>query len=251
MQVSRDGGLTWSTGVPLTPRNPSAVGAIPVVQPTGTVVVVYLGRDEMLAARSTDGGTTFTTARIAEAASRKVQGLRDFPLPSADVDRSGRVYAAWHDCRSRPDCGANDIVLASSSDGVTWSPPRRVPVAPVDSPTHLLLPVVTADQATAGGRVAITYYVMPTAACDSASCRIDAAFVSSANGGATWSAPQRLSARSMRFAWIARSVSGRMLADYVATSYVPGGVVAIFALASPLARDGSLREAIFATRLAR
>jgi hypothetical protein len=250
--VSRDGGLTWSASVPTTPRNPSAVGAFPVVQPNGTLVVVYLGRGEMLAARSTDNGASFTQARIAEAASIDIRELRDPPLPSADADGAGRIYVTWHDCRSRPNCAANDIVLATSSDGLAWST-RRVPIVATASRAHFVHPAVAIDPATSGARarVGITYYVLPTTACDVSSCRIDVGFVSSANGGASWGAPQRLNARSMRLAWLPPTSLGRMLADYISTSWVRGAALAIFAHASPLAADGSFREAIFATRLAR
>jgi hypothetical protein len=251
-QVSRDGGLTWAAAVPTTPRSPSVVGAFPVVQPNGTLVVVYLGRAEMLAARSTDNGASFTQARIAEAASIDIRELRDPPLPAADVDRSGRIYVTYHDCQLRPDCAANDVVLATSTDGLAWST-RRVPIVPTRSPVHFVHPAVAVDPTTSGSRarVGITYYVMPTPACNVSTCRIDVGFVSSANGGATWLAPRRLNARPMRLAWLPPTSLGRMLADYISTSWVRGAAVAVFAHASPLAADRTFREAIFATRLPR
>lgn len=251
-QVSRDGGLTWSQAVPMTPRDPNVVGAFPVVQPNGTLIAVYLGRGEMLASRSSDNGASFTQARIAEAASIDIRELRDPPLPAADVDSSGRVYVTYHDCRTRPNCAANDIVLATSGDGVGWST-ARVPIAATTSPTHFVHPTIAVDPATSGGRVrlGITYYVLPTTECDVSTCKIDVGFVSSANGGASWSSPRRLNARSMRLAWLPPTQLGRMLADYVSVSWVPGAAVAVFAHASPLAADGTYREAIFATRLRR
>jgi hypothetical protein len=251
-QVSRDGGVTWSAPVPTTPRDPNVVGAFPVVQPNGTLVVVYLDGREMGAARSTDNGASFTQTRIAQAVSIDLRELRDPPLPAADVDSSGRIYATWHDCQPRPDCSANDIVLATSTDGVAWST-RRVPIVPAQSRAHFVHPAVAVDPATSGARVrvGITYYVMPTAACEVATCRIDAGFVSSANGGVTWGAPRRLTARSAQLGWIPPTTLGRMLADYISTSFVRDAAVAIFAHASPLAADGTFREAIFATRLAR
>ena len=251
-QVSRDGGLTWSAPVPTTPRDPNVVGAFPVVQPNGTLVVVYLDGREMGAARSTDNGASFTQARMAAATSIDIRELRDPPLPSADVDASGRIYATWHDCEPRPGCSANDIVVATSMDGVSWST-RRVPIVPPAAQTHFVHPAVAVDPATSGARarVAITYYVLPTAACDVATCKIDVGYVSSANGGSTWRAPRRLNARSMRLTWLPPTQLGRMLADYISTSFVRGAAVAVFAHASPLASDGTFREAIFATRVPR
>jgi hypothetical protein len=256
-QVSRDGGLTWSAAVATTPRDPNVVGAFPVVQPNGTLVVVYWNSPAMEAARSTDNGASFTQARIAESRYRPIaqgrdQLLRDPSLPIADVDNAGRIYATWHDCRTRPDCSANDVVLATSTDGVAWTT-RRVPIVPPESSASFVHPAVATDPTSPPGqpRLGITYYVLPTAACDLATCRIDAGFVSSPNGGGRWSAPRRLNARSMRLSWLPPTTLGRMLADYISTSYVRDAAVAVFAHASPLAADGSFREAIFATRLPR
>jgi hypothetical protein len=251
-QVSRDGGLTWSAAVPTTRRDPNVVGAFPVVQPNGTLVVVFLDGREMGAARSTDNGASFAQARIAEAASIDIRELRDPPLPAADVDSSGRIYVTYHDCRTRPSCSANDVMLATSTDGVNWST-ARVPIAATTSRTHLVHPAIAVDPSTSGSRVrlGIVYYVLPTIECDVDTCRIDVGFVSSANGGSTWSSPRRLNARSMRLAWLPPTQLGQMLADYISVSWVPGAAVAVFAHASPLAGDGTFREAIFATRLAR
>jgi hypothetical protein len=251
-QVSRDGGLTWSAPAPTTPRDPNVVGAFPVVQPNGTLVVVYLDGREIGSARSSDNGASFTQARIATATSIDIRELRDPPLPSADVDGSGRIYATWHDCQPRPGCSANDVVLATSTDAVSWST-RRVPIVAPTSRAHFVHPAVAVDPSTSGGRtrIGITYYVLPTVACAVSRCKIDVGFVSSASGGSAWSAPTRLNARSMRLPWLPPTQLGRMLADYISTSYVRGAAIAVFAHASPLASDGSFREAIFATRLPR
>ena len=251
-QVSRDGGLTWSAPVATTTRDPNVVGAFPVVQPNGTLVVVYWNHPAMEAARSTDNGASFTQAQISEARYIPVRDLRDPPLPAADVDSSGRIYVTWQDCRLRPGCSANDIVLATSTDGLTWST-SRVPIAPTQSERTFVHPAVAVDPTTSGGRarLGVTYYVLPTPRCDLSTCRIDAGFVSSQNGGASWGTPRRLNPRPMRLTWLPPTSLGRMLADYVSTSYVRDAAVAVFAHASPLASDGSFREAIFATRLAR
>jgi hypothetical protein len=162
------------------------------------------------------------------------------------------VYVTYHDCRTRPSCSANDIVLATSADGVAWST-ARVPIAATTSRTHFVHPAVAVDPRTSGSRarLGITYYVLPTTDCDVSTCRIDVGFVSSSNGGASWSSSRRLNSRSMRLAWLPPTQLGRMLADYISVSFVPGAAVAVFAHASPLAGDGSYREAIFATRLPR
>jgi hypothetical protein len=48
------------------------------------------------------------------------------PALSDAEDADGTIYLAWQDCRFRADCSANDVVMTTSSDGITWSPVRRV-----------------------------------------------------------------------------------------------------------------------------
>ena len=70
---------------------------------------------------------TFTPAElIAERFEEQIIGVRAPVLVTADVDAAGTVYVAWGDCRFSPDCDSNDIVLATSPDGIRWTTPRRV-----------------------------------------------------------------------------------------------------------------------------
>ena len=174
-------------------------------------------------------------------------------LPSAEVDAAGRIYVAWHDCRFPPeDCAANDIVLASSRDGRAWTLPARVPTGEEGSSVDHFVPGLAVDPTTSGakGRLAVAYYSM-SQPCYPIPCRaIDAGFVSSRDGGRTWTAPQRLNAQSMPLTWIADSDRGRFLGDYISTSFVRGRAVPVFALASPPS-GGLLRQAIFAATLPR
>jgi hypothetical protein len=58
-QTSTDGGQTWSPPVLTGPGE--AVGAFPVIRPTGELVVVFSDWGAHFAARSADGGATFRT----------------------------------------------------------------------------------------------------------------------------------------------------------------------------------------------
>jgi hypothetical protein len=93
----------------------------------------------------------------------------------------------------------------------------------------------------ASGRLAVLFY----AATGCPACRVDAWMLESADRRA-WTPPLRLSARSGRLGWMARTSLGAMLADYVSVTWVGARPLAVFALAEAPSANGRLREAIFA-----
>src|SRR5262249_5094778 len=106
LTTSDDGGLHWSALVQ-TARAASGDGTQPLVQPSGRVVVTATSPDKsaIVAFTSDDGGATWTAPVTVSAATDRPQaGLRSEPLPSAEMDASGRVYVAWQDCRFRSGC---------------------------------------------------------------------------------------------------------------------------------------------------
>ena len=255
---SSDGGRTWSAPVPAPVDSPlqRGNGAFPVVRPDGALLVLWSvygsidpDTDAIFVSRSTDGGGSFEPARqIASLLTEDVVGVRAPPFVSADVDAGGTVYATWADCRFSPQCSANSIVLATSRDGLTWTPPRRVPVGRADAALDRFVPAVAVDPATTGrrARVAITAYSV-TQAQGCRNCElVDAFLIGSSDGGGTWQVPVRLNAESMPLEWIANTGLGRMLADYISTSFVGGRPMAVLSLAAePVA--GEFRQAVFAS----
>jgi len=236
MSTSTDGGATW--GPVREPPVPSGLGGQPVVQPNGTVVVPYSGNfGSVRAFRSTDGGATWTSAvTVASQTTHSVAGgLRDPPLPSAEVDGAGRVYVVWHDCRFRSGCSANDIVMSTSTDGITWSAVTRIPIDPTTSGMDHFIPGIGVDPSTSGGtaRLALTYYYYPVSNCTSGTCQLTVGFISSLDGGATWAPPQRVHG-PMTLSWIASTSQGRMVGDYVSTSFAGGKAHAVFSIAKAL-----------------
>lgn len=234
--TTTDGGLTWSSPTDIGAR--PAVGVFPVVRPTGELVVVYLWEAQPFAiasSRSTDGGASFAPpVRIAEvgAFSCGVRGFRVFPLPSADVDSAGRVWAAWHDCRG-PRAPANDIFVATSADGASWTG-----ATPVTAGRNAVLPAIGIDATS--GRVAIAYHrVGPSG--------VDVELVESQGDRTRWGAARRLSAQSMKLTWMPDTTSGRMLGDYISVHYAGGRPLAVWVLASEPVGT-SLRQAVYATR---
>ena len=250
-QSSDDGGLTWSAPVK---AYTILVGTQPVILPNGTLVVVagdYTDEDALTGSiaslRSTDGGATFTRATVATLHAATNGYMRAASLPSVDVDSAGTIYAVWHDCRFRPGCTANDMVLSTSTDGVTWTTPTRVPISPVASTLDAFIPGLAADPARPG-RLGLVYAFFTPGSCARGACTLEMGFISSPDGGKTWTAPQRLDAQPMQASWLAKTTSGRMVGDYFSTSFAGGRVVPVFTLAtSPL--NGRFREAIFAASL--
>jgi hypothetical protein len=244
-QFSIDGGLTWS---PAVRAGGVLVGTQPVIQPNGTLVVVAGDyRDDralsgsMIAYRSTDGGATFTRFIVSDLQAANNAPMRAISLPSVVADSNGTMYATWSDCRFRAGCSQNDLVLSTSADGMTWSAPLRV-----TSGVDAFIPGLAADPAHPG-RLAVVY-AHYYGTCSRSPCQLGMSLVQSRDGGKTWSAPQRLDAQPFSTNWTARSEGGRMVGDYLSTSYAGSRVVPVFALAtSPL--NGRFRQAIFATSL--
>jgi hypothetical protein len=250
-QSSRDGGLTWSAPVGSSDNagRRSIIGFFapapqPLVRPNGDVVIPFFDDDRIAAVRSTDGGLTFSNAvSVAPAAYRPQFNFRAAPLPSAEIAGDGTIYVAWADCGLQPGCASNDIVVSRSSDGLVWTPKARVPIDGAAAPLDHELPGLAVDPAGAGAttRLALGYYTFSAG-------RIDAGFVSSSDAGTTWSRPRRLSVESMALTWLPDTVSGRMLGDYISTSFVGSRAVAVLPLAAR--PDRRFHQAMFATAFA-
>jgi hypothetical protein len=196
--------------------------------------------------RSTDGGRTFgAPVTVARVQHEEVRGIRAPTLPGAGVDAGGTVYVVWGDCRFREDCALDDIVVSRSRNGLAWTPAERLPLVDPGSDAQAFVPGLGVDRASTG-RLAVVAYTQ-SESCSFENCHgIDVAFVSSRNGGRSWTRPRRLNAQSMSISSLPDTGLGRMLGDYVAASYVRGRPIPVFALAhDPL--GGHLRQAIYAS----
>jgi hypothetical protein len=226
MRTSTDGGATW--GAALAPGGShTGLGGQPLVLPNGDVLVPYEALNNQIRSfRSTNGGTSWnSTVLVSSISHHNVAGsLREESLPSAEADAAGTVYVTWADCRFRSGCPSNDIVLAKSTSETTWAAPVRVPVDATTSTVDHFIPGIGVDRATsgAGARIGLTYYFYPTANCTASTCQLDAGFISSVNGGTSWSAATQV-AGPMTLSWIPNTSQGRMFGDYISTSVVSGG----------------------------
>ena len=221
MSTSTDGGLTWGPVKTTTPPA-GVIGGQPLVQPNGTVIVPIDNATETAigAFTSTNGGgswsamTTISTISFHTVAG----GLRAGALPTAEIDGAGKVYVVWADCRFESGCTANDLVMSTSTNGTTWTAVTRIPIDAVGSNIDHFIPGLAVNKATSGGsaQLGLTYYYYTAANCSS--CSLNVGFISSANGGSTWSAATAITG-PFPVGWVADTSQGRMVGDYISTSY--------------------------------
>ena len=251
MSTSTNGGSSW--GAPISPAgNPSGLGGQPVVQPSGKVIVPFEDLNGTISAfSSTNGGSSWTAPSTIASINvhNESANIRTSPLPSAEIDGSGTVYVAWQDCRFESGCSANDIVFSTSSNGTSWSSVQRVPADAVGSGVDHFIPGIAVDKSTSGSsaHVAVTYYYFSNTNCNDSTCQLYVGYISSTNGGSTWSASQQL-AGPMKVTWLANTNQGYMVGDYISTSISSSGK-AFPAFAVAKAPVGTkLNEAIYTAK---
>jgi hypothetical protein len=238
MSTSTNGGASWSA-IKHPADSPSGIGGQPLVQPSGTVIVPFASAssNQIRAFASSNGGTSWgSSVLVATTHHHTVAGLsaadavvnpaalRESVLPSAEIDAAGKVYVSWADCRFRSSCSSNDIIISTSTSGTSWSTPARVPIDAVTSTDDHFAPGLGVDASTSGTttRIGLTYYYYPVAKCTTSTCQLDVGYISSTNGGSTWSAPTQL-AGAMKDTWLPNTSQGRMFGDYIATTVLAGG----------------------------
>ncbi|OLE24570.1 MAG: hypothetical protein AUG44_18785 [Actinobacteria bacterium 13_1_20CM_3_71_11] len=226
MKTSSDGGATWGPAR-ATGDGAHGLGGQPVVRPNGTVLVPYLSTsDQIRSFRSIDGGASWRSTVLVSSISHHdaAGGLREEALPSAEIDSAGTAYVVWSDCRFRSGCPANDVVLSKSTSETTWGAVTRVPIDVTTSTLDHFVPGIGVDPGTSGGtaRVGITYYAYPNRSCTATTCQLIVGFISSTNGGTSWSMPTQV-AGPFALTSIPNTSQGRMFGDYISTSVRRGG----------------------------
>jgi hypothetical protein len=196
-----------------------------VVQNDGKVVVPFTGNG-MQTIVSTNGGVSFTGPNLAATFSTHTPAgsIRAPLLPSAEIDGAGKIYLVWPDCRFRTGCSSNDIVMTTSAEGSTWTPVVRVPIDAVTSTVDHFIPGIAADKGTQGStaHLGLAFYFYPKASCTTNTCKLLGGFISSQDGGTTWSRPVKL-VGPMHLKWLPFTTLGYMVGDYISTSYGSNG----------------------------
>jgi hypothetical protein len=230
MSTSTDGGLTWGAALATTDRV-HGIGGQPLVEPDGTVVVPFDGfsfsQFLVEAFKSSNGGASWGPARVIsiDRYHTPAGGIRaGIPLPSAEIDAAGKIYLAWPDCRFEVACAANDPVITTTADGVRWTPVTRIPADAKGSGVDHFIFGLGVDRSTSGStaHVALTFYFYPNTNCTTSTCQLEAGITTSADGGASWTATNTL-AGPMSLSWLANTSQGRMVGDYISTSFSSAG----------------------------
>jgi hypothetical protein len=244
--TSTDGGLTWGTPK-ATANNGTGLGGQPVVQPNGTVIVPAANANEtaIIAYRSTDGGNTWSaTSTVSAVADHVVAGsMRTGPLPTAEIGADGKAYVAWQDCRFRKGCKSNDIVYSTTTNGTTWSAVTRVPIDATTSSVDHFIPGLAVTGSGATTKLGLTYYFFRTAACRR-SCELEVGYIQSDNGGSTWSAHTDV-AGPFPVSQVPDTSQGRMVGDYISTSWMGGRAFGSFAVAKAPSGGFAFDQALY------
>ena len=152
---------------------------------------------------------------------------------------------AWEDCRFRVHCASNDIVYSTSANGTSWSRVARVPIDPVTSTADHFLPGFGVDPASSGAttRIGLYYYFYPQAKCTVSTCDLEVGYISSANGGASWSPPVTV-AGPMKLSQVAQA-GGPFVGDYIGSAVISGHAYSAFAVGATAVGGKQYNEAMY------
>lgn len=244
MSTSTDGGIHWSSPQ-VTADGANGLGAAMFVQPNGKVVVTMINgnQTQVRVFTSTNGGASWNSSiAVASVTSYPPNvAYHDNILLSSAMDGSGKIYLVWVDCRYEPNCYGNDLVMTSSTDGSNWQSLRRISIASIASGTYYYVSGLGADSTTSGNtaHLGLTYYYY--AAHCASDCPLYVGFVSSNNGGNTWSTKTQLAGPSYH-SWLPSG--NNKVGDYISTTFCGGLAFPLFAIASA-PTNGHLNESMY------
>ncbi len=102
-----------------------------------------------------------------------------------------------------------------NATGTSWSAVTRIPIDATNSGIDHFIPGLAVNKATSGADGAAWPDLLLLS---TGSTQLSVGFTSSANAGSTWSTPQTITS-GMKSTWAATTSQGRMVGDYISTSY--------------------------------
>jgi hypothetical protein len=231
------------------------IGGVPLVQPPppgaapGTVcgrVVTPVATNGVSWWSSNDCGVHYSAETQIlpnmTAGHSVAQGIRTSLLPTSAMDGAGNIYVVWQTRSFRIGSVAstpNDIAMSVmpaptvANPNPSFTAPVRIPIEADNTTANTndhFIPGISADPSTSGAtaHLGLYYYNYPVAACSYVDptpggnqCDLRMGFVSSTNGGSTWSAPTQLAHMSVPN--LVRSSQGPMVGDYSSADVIPSG----------------------------
>src|SRR5258708_3792460 len=120
--------------------------------------------------------------------------------------------------------GLNTVDHASGLGGQPLVQPNGTVVVPFFDGSANILAFTSGSTA----HIGLAYYYYSNANCTTTTCQLNVGFVSSTNGGSSWSVPSTLSPSPMKVTWLANTTLGYMVGDYISTSFANGTAYPVF-----------------------
>ncbi|MGZ4256601.1 MAG: sialidase family protein [Gaiellaceae bacterium] len=230
------------------------IGGVPLVQPpppgsapgsTCGRVVTPLATNGVSWWSSNDCGAHFsaeTQITPNMTATHTVPQMRTSLLPTSAMDGAGNIYVVWQTRSFRVGSTAstpNDIAMSvmpaptAANPNPAFGAPVRIPIDLPNDNTNTrdhFIPGISADPNTSGStaHLGLYFYSFPVANCAYADpanlsnqCDLQVGYVSSTDGGATWSSPTYLAHMTLNS--LVRSSQGLMVGDYSSADVIPAG----------------------------
>jgi hypothetical protein len=175
-------------------------------------------------------------------ATHSVPQMRTSLLPTSAIDGAGNIYVVWQTRSFRVGSVSstpNDIAMSmmpaptASNPNPSFGAPVRIPIEADNTNANTVdhfIPGISADPHTAGSsaHLGLYYYSFPVASCafsdpgnPANQCDLRVGFVSSIDGGTTWSPPTYIAHMSLNE--LARTSQGLMVGDYSTAAVIPAG----------------------------
>jgi cysteine-rich repeat protein len=196
---STDAGATWSLPAPLhaNAATDAGVDASPSLASDGEGgwIAVWSSRDtfggtqgaddDVMLVRSTDGGASWSAPALVQTNGRVDSGWDVQPAVVRDAAGSWVVLWQSNDSLGNTKGFDDDVLVARSTDGASWSAPRPVDAGAASDASADTAPALASN----GHGLLVAVWQANAALGGALGADVDLVMATSADGGASWSAP--------------------------------------------------------------